>query len=71
MHRCGMLPDDYRALDLDEPAGRKLLAAAVQRPEVREQRQRLDRPARLGGHEEQRALHINALADRAHGGGIG
>ena len=31
MHRCGMLPDDYRALDLDEPAGRKLLAAAVQR----------------------------------------
>jgi 23S rRNA (adenine2503-C2)-methyltransferase len=31
MHRCGMLPDDYGALDLDEAAGRKLLAAAVQR----------------------------------------
>src|SRR5438105_13174762 len=31
MHRCGMLPEDYGALDLDEAAGRKLLAAAVQR----------------------------------------
>ena len=31
MHRCGMLPGDYGALDLDEAAGRKLLAAAVQR----------------------------------------
>ena len=31
MHRCGMLPEDYRVLDVDEAAGRKLLGAAVQR----------------------------------------
>jgi 23S rRNA (adenine2503-C2)-methyltransferase len=31
MHRCGMLPGEYAALGLDEAAGRKLLAAAVQR----------------------------------------
>jgi len=31
MHRCGMLPEDYRVLDVDEAAVRKLLGAAVQR----------------------------------------
>lgn len=33
MHRCGMLPEDWAALDVGEVIGRKLLAAAVQRGE--------------------------------------
>ena len=35
MHRCGLLPEDIaRRFDVDLPAGRKLMAAAVQRGET-------------------------------------
>jgi hypothetical protein len=38
-----------------------------QRPEAVEQRDRLDRPARLRGHQEQRPLRVDGLLHGAHG----